>query len=115
MLTDSGKSKLGFTAAHADLLDKMTELDIDAMMDEFDSNNVMYPMFKRAKMYARQVTALLQFLRSTLTQNWMLHSASLEQICICCCCFVLFVFLCIKHIKLCSEYSRIYGMYALSA
>ena len=81
-LTNSGKSKLGITAAHAELLDKMTELNIEEMMDEFDSNNAMYPMYKWAKMYMRQVTALLQFLRSTRQQNWMLHLASLEQLCI---------------------------------
>ena len=34
------------------------------------------------KMYSRQVTALLQFLRSTRQQNWILYLASLEQICI---------------------------------
>jgi len=82
-LTNSNKSKLGITAAHADLLDKMTELNIEEMMDEFDSNNVMHYMYKWAKMYMCQVTALLQFLRSTRQQNWMLHLASLEQLCIC--------------------------------
>ena len=83
-LTNSGKSKLGITAVHAELLDKITELKIEEMMDEFDSNNAMYPMYKWAKMYMHQVTALLQFLRSTRQQNWMLHLASLEQLCIWC-------------------------------
>ena len=61
-LTNSGKSKLGITAAHAELLDKMAELNIEEMMYEFDSNNAMYSISKWAEMYMRQVTALLQFL-----------------------------------------------------
>ena len=69
-LTNSGKSKLGITAAHAELLDKMAELNIEEMMDEFDSNNVMYHMYKWAKIYMHQVTALLQFLCSTRQHNW---------------------------------------------
>ena len=98
-LTNSGKSILGITAAHAELLDKMTELNIEEMMDEFDSNNAMY---KWAMMYMHQFTALLEFLRSTRQHN--VTSCIIRA--------VMYLVLCIQHIKLCSEYSRIYCIYA---
>ena len=81
-LTDSCKTQVDVSEAHTDLLDTMSALNINDLMDEFDSMNSVYPMYRWARMYMRQVTTLLQFVRSTRQRLWHLHLASLEQLCI---------------------------------
>ena len=69
------------------LLDKMAELNIEEMMDEFHSNNVMYPMYKWAKMYMRQVTALLQLEQLCIwffAYNRLDYAQNILHICINC-------------------------------
>lgn len=52
------------------------------MMEEFDCRNDKYPMYKWARMYMKQVSNLLQFLRGTRERKWLLHLVSLERMCV---------------------------------
>jgi hypothetical protein len=62
--------------AHKDLLTKMMELDLKKLIEDFDIAQDKYPMYKWARMYMQQ------FIRSTCQQQWGLHLASLEQLCV---------------------------------
>ena len=68
--------------AHGDLEALVSTVNIFKLMEEFDKENNKYPMFKWARMYMRQVTDLLQFLRSRRARLWSLHLASLEHLCV---------------------------------
>ena len=47
-------------------------------LDEFDSSNNKYPMYRWVMMYMRRVMSLIQFVRGTRQRNWNLHLATLE-------------------------------------
>ena len=81
-LISSCQKQEDIAEAHTILLARMTELDLLKLMEEFDTSHAKYPMYRWARMYMRQVTALLQFIRSTRLRQWDLHLSSLEQLCI---------------------------------
>ena len=66
---------------HEIMVQKLEQLDILNLMDEFDAKHNTYPMYKWACMYMNQVESLLQFLRSTCDAKWELHLSSLEEMC----------------------------------
>lgn len=66
---------------HEIMVQKLEQLDILNLMDEFDTKHNTYPMYKWACMYMKQVENLLQFLRSTRDAKWELHLSSLEEMC----------------------------------
>ena len=68
--------------AHEKLIDTMNSLNLEKQLDEFDSSNNKYPMYRWIMMYMRQVISLLQFVRGTRQRNWNLHLAALEELCI---------------------------------
>ena len=67
--------------AHRQLVASVNNLELKRQMEEFDQKNYKYPMYKWARMYMKQVSNLLQFLRGTRDRNWPLHLASLEKMC----------------------------------
>ena len=81
-LTHACSGKHTVDKAHQQLKSAMLAADFQKLMDEFDAANEKYPLYKWARMYMRQVTDLLQFIRGTRQRQWNLHLASLEQLCI---------------------------------
>ena len=69
-------------SAHSQMITNLDSLDLESLVESFDASNAQNPMYKWARMYMRQVSTFLQFLRSTRQQDWHLHLASLEQLCI---------------------------------
>ena len=51
-------------------------------LDEFESSNNKYPMYRWVMMYMRRVMSLIQFVRGTRQRNWNLHLATFEGLCI---------------------------------
>ena len=68
--------------AHGDLEALVSTVNIFKLTEEFNKKNNKYPMFKWTRMYMRQVTDLLQFLRSRRARLWSLQLASLEHLCV---------------------------------
>ena len=75
---------IGFDVAeaHRQLVSLVNTLELEKQMEEFDQKNDKYPMYKWARMYMKQVSNLLQFMRGTRDCNWPLHLASLEKVCV---------------------------------
>lgn len=65
-----------------ELVQKLEELNLSQLMDDFDLKHQQYPMYKWGRMYMRQVENLLHFLRSTRRGDWELQLASLEDMCV---------------------------------
>lgn len=77
------ETQAGIAKAHREVIEeKLLSLDLDHLMESFDASNDKYPMYKWARMYMKQVTVFLQFLRSTRQRDWHLHLSSLEELCI---------------------------------
>ena len=63
-LISSCKKQEDVAEAHKILLASMTELNPLKLTEEFDESHLKYRMYTWAKMYMRQVTAMLQFISS---------------------------------------------------
>jgi len=70
---------LDVTEAHCQLVSLISTLEVDKWIEKFDWKNDKYPVYKKARMYMKQVSDLLQFLRGTRDHNWLLHLSSLEK------------------------------------
>jgi hypothetical protein len=73
---------LDVAEVHRQLVRLINTLELVKQMEEFDQKNDKYPMYKWARMYMKQVSNLLQFMRGTRDRNWSLHLASLEKMCV---------------------------------
>ena len=80
-LSEACKREDGVSEAHHNLLTVMEELNIEEQLTKFDKSHSHLPMFKWARMYMREVTALMNFTRSQKQPDLFLYLASLENLC----------------------------------
>ncbi len=72
MQAEACSNGLDVTEAHRQLVSLVSTLELEKRMEEFDQKNDKYPMYKWARMYMKQVSNLLQFMRGTRDRNWLL-------------------------------------------
>lgn len=78
----SCQNGLDIAQAHRELVNLASNLKLVETLEAFDHENEKYPMYKWARIYMRQISNLLQFMRGTRDHNLPLYLASLEKMCV---------------------------------
>ena len=74
-------SREGMQEARIHLLSVIEEVNLEKQLQDFDDSHRHLPMYKWARMYMKQVMAMLNFIRSLKRPDLFLYLASLESLC----------------------------------